>query len=195
MDSVPEFDIVTGPNTFWICDIAFRPINRPRPAPGQGCNSAGEAYPTMVVEVGVNQSHKSLYRAAAHYFSPRTTIQIYLAIKIFPRRQNGTRAMVALRFLRTNPNPTRPDIVKSFGTAPIPRQMKDYLQAKHVPDAAITGLRRPGDPACNAAGIALYQMNFPAALLFNGDPAGVPGALAAGFNLDLWIVQAAALRG
>ncbi|RUS33774.1 hypothetical protein BC938DRAFT_483985 [Jimgerdemannia flammicorona] len=168
MDSVPEFDIVTGPNTFWTCDIAFRPINRPRPAPGQGCNSAGEAYPTMVVEVDVNQSHKSLYRAAAHHFSPRTTIQIYLAIKIFPRRQNGTRTMVALRFLRTN-------------------------KARH--HAAITGLRRHGDPACDAAGIALYQMNFPAALLFNGDPAGVPGALAAGFNLDLWIVQAAALRG
>src|SRR5206468_142121 len=144
---------------------------------GKECNPEGERYPSMVVEIGVSQSLPSLCRAARQYFSQRTSIQVYLAIKIF-KMVNGTRPMVALRFLRTNQNRTRPDIVKSFGTAPLNNMTKNFLRIKKsVPAAAITGVGM-GGPACNGPGIALYQMAFPPALVFNGDPAGVPALVA-----------------
>lgn len=192
-DAMPECDIITNPNTRRVGDVAFRPCRHLCPELGQE-NTEGEAYPTMVVEVGISQPFRSLYRAAEQYFSPRTTIQIYLAIKVFPRQTDGRQPMVAMRFLRTNPVSMRPDIVKSFGTGPITRRMKDYFRDRGIPDANITGVGIPGAPACNAAGIGFYQMNFPAALLYSGNPDGAPGELAAGFNLDLWTVQDAVLR-
>ncbi|RUS20625.1 hypothetical protein BC937DRAFT_94758 [Endogone sp. FLAS-F59071] len=51
--------------------------------------------------------------------------------------------------------------------------------------ASITGVGRYGVPACDAAGIPIYQLNLPAAELFNGAPTGIPAAAVAGFNLDL----------
>ncbi|CAG8753222.1 9542_t:CDS:2, partial [Funneliformis mosseae] len=70
---------------------------------------------------------RGLPRPPSGYFSPNTTIQIYLAIKIFPTHQNSTRAMLALRYLHNNQNNTVPDIIKSFGTAPLHKITKEFL--------------------------------------------------------------------
>ena len=85
-----------GPNSYYTADLTIRPQGLPRPPPGQGSNSEGRPYPTLVVEVGNSESVPSLHDLSTGYFSPRTTIQIYLAIKMFPIRQDGTRAMLAL---------------------------------------------------------------------------------------------------
>ncbi|RUS18521.1 hypothetical protein BC937DRAFT_88666, partial [Endogone sp. FLAS-F59071] len=189
LKSIPELDMYTTANSFNVVDGSIISSRVPRPPVEQACNGGRDPYPAMVIEIGNSQSLTSLYNLAKKYFSPHIPVQIYLAIKLYPRRSDGTKSMVALRFLRTNPTPTRPDVVISFGTAPLPHGAKATLRAKRVPAGIITGLLQRGDPPCDAPGIPAYSMNFPAAHLFNRDPAGVPAGLAASFNLDLWPIQ------
>ncbi|CAG8624699.1 3885_t:CDS:2, partial [Paraglomus brasilianum] len=84
-----EEDLIVGPNSYYTADLTIRPRGLPRPPPGQGSNSEGRPYPTLVVEVGNSESVPSLHDLSTGYFSPRTTIQIYLAIKMFPIRQDA----------------------------------------------------------------------------------------------------------
>jgi hypothetical protein len=65
-------------------DVYVRPRHRPNPPQGAPvADRFGNAFPTMMVEVGFSQSLPDLHRTVARYFSPQTTIQIVLAIKIF----------------------------------------------------------------------------------------------------------------
>ncbi|CAG8556921.1 6666_t:CDS:2, partial [Racocetra persica] len=110
--------------------------------------------PRIVVEIGKTESLDSLNNLAEEYFSARTNIQIYLAIKIWPRRSDGTAAMLALLYLRNNvvPNPalnssnpllntqptitllnTVPSLAISFGTAPLHHQQLMFVQNTGVP--------------------------------------------------------------
>jgi len=146
----------------------------------------------MVVEVGFSESLVSLHELAAEYFSPRPTIRIYLAIKLFSLRQNGTMAMLALLYFRNNPIPTMPVIVRSFGTAPLHQNTITYVASIGV--AHITGVGTPGAPACNAGGIPQYVLNIPAAEIFAGSPGGIPPGAANGLNLDLWLIQSEVLN-
>ncbi|CAG8760707.1 10841_t:CDS:2, partial [Racocetra persica] len=156
---------------------------------GQEPNSESAAYPTMVVEVGNSESTPSLHNLSTGYFSPRTTIQIYLAIKLFPIRNDGTRAMLALRYLRTNSNPTVPDTVISFGTAPLNHNTIDFLlNSVGVSSASLTGVGFSTN-VCNAPGISNYQLHTPAAEIFNGVHGGIPAGTVNGFYLDLWELQ------
>lgn len=135
---------------------------------------------------------RNLCEKAAGYFSQRTSIQIYVALRIFDRRADGTRAMVALVYHRANPAPLVP-AVTSFGTA-IPAQITvTDIAAQGVAANAIAGVGFGGSP-CNVAGIPLYQLNFATVDLFNGVPAGVPPGVPAAYTLDLWVVQDAALN-
>ncbi|CAG8501786.1 20108_t:CDS:1 [Racocetra fulgida] len=167
-------DLIVGPNSCYTADLTIRPQNLPRAPAGQGSDSEGLAYPTTVVEVGNGESTHSLHNLSTGYFSPRTTIQIYLAIKLFPIRNDGTRAMLALRYLRTNPNPTVPDTVISFGTAPLSHHTIDFLlNSVNVSSANVTGVGFSTN-ACNAPGISNYQLHIPAAEIFNGVHGGIP---------------------
>jgi len=47
-------------------------------------------HPTIVLEVDNSDSIPSLHDPSTSYFYPRTSIQIYLVIKLFPIRQDGT---------------------------------------------------------------------------------------------------------
>ncbi|CAG8615029.1 7776_t:CDS:1 [Racocetra fulgida] len=182
-------DLIVGPNSYYTADFTIRPPNLPRAPTGQEPNSDASAYPTMVVEVGNSESIPSLHDLSAGYFSPRTTIQIYLAIKIFPIRNDGTRAMLALRYLRTNPNPTVPDIAISFGTAPLNHNTVEFLlNSVGVSSANLIGFGFSAT-ACNAPGISDYQLHIPAAEIFNGVLGGIPAEAVNGFNLDLWELQ------
>ncbi|KAF9172448.1 hypothetical protein BGX20_005620 [Mortierella sp. AD010] len=57
----------------------------------------------------------------------------------------------------------------------------------------VTGVGFGGVPRSEAA-IPVYRTMLPAALVYNGDPQGVPEANALGFGLDLWNIQAAGQR-
>jgi len=46
----------------------------------------------LVVQVGVSESVASLHSHAAHLFATNTAVQVYLYIKIWPKRRNLTRA-------------------------------------------------------------------------------------------------------
>jgi hypothetical protein len=186
-----EADTIVGPNSIFKADGKVTPGQRPQPPAGQGCDSTGAPYPTMVVEVGYSESLKSLHELAVHYFSARTTIRLYLAIKIFGRRQNGTKALLALLYTRPNPLPTS---VISFGTAPLANVTLGYLRRQGIPNNTITGFGRFGAPACNAPGIATYQISLPAAELFNGVPGGVPNGVPANIVIDLHEIQFFALK-
>ena len=88
LDIHTEFDLTIDENEY-CADIAVIPA-------GDGLN------PTMIVEVGVSESLQSLHDLAKSYFSEQTDIKVYLALKFWPLRQDGTAAMIALLYLREN---------------------------------------------------------------------------------------------
>jgi len=194
LDGASGEDLTVDQNSYYTADLTIRPPGLRRAPAGREPNPKGTAYPTMVVEVGVSETISSLHDLARNYFSPRTTIQIYLAIKLFPTRTNGTRAMLALRYLRTNQNNTVPDVILSFGTAPLHYSTIDFLtNIVGVPLANITGVGFSAI-ACNAPGIPDYQVHIPVAELFNGSSGGIPAGSINGFYLDLWKLQNVVLR-
>nr|CAG8532134.1 3829_t:CDS:2 [Entrophospora candida] len=134
-------------------------------------NSSRKPYPTLVVEIASTESLRSLHELTT-YFSQQTTIQIYLAIKLFPPCQYGFVALLELLYLRNNPNPTIPVIAKSFRTASLHHYSQTYLlNTVHV--TGITGVGFGGVP-CDDANLQEYQMAIPTTLLFNNVPGGVP---------------------
>ncbi|CAG8473053.1 3687_t:CDS:1 [Diversispora eburnea] len=186
-----ETDIIVNANSVYRPDICVRPVNRRRPSRAQAINSTGLPYPTMVVEIGSTESLNHMHDKVANYFSVRTTIQIYLAIKLYLRLQNNTFALLALLYLRNNQNPTIPVIAKSFGIASLSNISRAYLlNTIRVPVNMITGVDDEfGGIPCNGANIPGYQIDIPAELLFNDVPDGVPGDAPVNFNIDLWKLQ------
>jgi len=198
----PEMTMKVGPASQVEPDMMARPVRRPFPPAGQGANALGAPYPTMIIEVGFTQTFPDLHRKVAVFFSAQTTIQIVLAIKIFELRANNTFAMIAALYLRTSPTPLVPVQVISFGTAEPIQQIVEYLEnTVGVSPNIFTGVGRIDIttgidyPLCNAPGIQIYQMNIPAAELFNGDPLGIPAAAVGGCDLDLWQLQLKVRRG
>ncbi|CAG8641235.1 2046_t:CDS:1 [Ambispora gerdemannii] len=187
-----EMDIIVGTRSVYRPDICVRPLNRHQPQSLRAVNSSGNPYPTLVVEIGNTESLNSLHELAEKYFSQRTTIQIYLAIKLYPPRRNNTFALLAVLYLRNNQNPTTPVVVKSFGTAPLSNHSRIYLQSI-VRDEFITGVGFGGAP-CAGADIGKYQLAIPTNLLFNDVPGGVPGDVPNNFIVNLWSLQDAILN-
>ena len=194
-----ELDIAVGNNSEYCADIAAEPIQIPPPAPGY------EAQPTIIMEVARSETLSSLNDLTADYFSAFTSTQVYLAIKIFSRRQDSTAAMLAILYLRNNqvPNPppnipppmitianTIPNIAISFGTAPLNYQRAAFIKNTGIPNDRLTGLVQSNDIACTRAGMPNYEITIPANLIFPGGvPVGVPNNLV----IDLWEVQQRAL--
>ncbi|CAG8486422.1 4948_t:CDS:2, partial [Acaulospora morrowiae] len=177
---------IVSPNSYFTADVSIRPLDLPPSPAGLKLNSDGGAYPTIVVEVGKSEFLSSLHSLSTYYFSPRTNIQICLTIKLFPICQDGTMAMPALRYLRTNQNQTVPDVVISFGTAPLNRSAINFLlNNMGVPSVDITGIGFAAT-ICNAPSIPNYQLHIPAVELFNGSPSGVP---AKAINSSIWIYR------
>ncbi|GBB89479.1 hypothetical protein RclHR1_16180005 [Rhizophagus clarus] len=185
-------------------DVYVRPKHRPRPQQGApAADRFGNAFPTMMIEVGFSQSLPDLHRTAIRYLNQQTTIQIVLAIKIFGIRTNAltntsTIALIAALYLRTSPTPLVPTRVISFGTAnPDTNTVNHIIQQMNVPPGSFVGVGRPDPnnnnnnfPPCNAANIPTYTMNIPGTELFDGVPANhLPAGFAAGFNLDLYELQ------
>ncbi|CAG8538767.1 9643_t:CDS:1 [Paraglomus brasilianum] len=183
-----ELDVIVDAESVYRPDICVRPKNRHQPPSTLAVNSSGNPYPTLVVEVGDTESLNSLHNLAEKYFSQQTTIQIYLAVKLYPRRQDNTFALLAMLYLRNNQNPTTPVVVKSFGTAPLSRSSQIYLQ-NIIQAEAISGVGFGGVP-CDGTNIAEYQIAIPSELIFN-DVDGVDGVdgvqgVPNNFTIDLW---------
>lgn len=192
--------MIIGGNVSYEPDGWVRPKRLPRQAAGQGMNSRDSSYPTMVIEVGYSQSLDEIHAKVAGYLSPRTSIRIVLAIKLFRARVDNTFSMIAMQYLRSSPTPLIPVDVRSFGTANPDPQTITFLQVNaQVSANSIIGVGRTDANGaryspCNMAGLATYQMNINAADLFHGDPLGIPAAAVGGFNLDLWEVQQVVLE-
>jgi hypothetical protein len=176
---------------YYTADVAVIPL-------GNGLN------PTMVVEIGVFEL-QSLNDLAKSYLSEQTNIQVYLAFKFWPLRQDGTAAMLALLYLRENRTQVRPghfrwlensnadpNMVISFGNAPINNIPMNFLTGR-VPDDRYFGYFNDGDTVCNGAGIPTYQIHIPSSPLFTGHHGGVPPQTPNNFSLDLWTIQVNAL--
>ncbi|CAG8629851.1 15003_t:CDS:2, partial [Acaulospora morrowiae] len=133
-----ETDIIVNTRDVYRSDACVKPRKRRHP---QRQAVSARANPTMVIEIGSTESLNSLHELATEYFSPRINIQMYLAIKLFPRRQDRTFALLALFYRRDKPNPTVPCIAKSFGTANLHISATRFL------------LNIPNFPANNLTGI------------------------------------------
>ncbi|CAG8618883.1 1490_t:CDS:2 [Ambispora gerdemannii] len=153
-------------------DICVRPLNRHQPQSLRAVNSSGNPYPTLVVEIGNTET-----------------------IKLYPTRQDGTFALLALLYLRNNQNPTILVIAKSFGTAPLSDISRTYLlNTIRVPANMITGVDDDfGGIRCDHANMPEYQIYIPTILLFNDVPGCVPGDVPNNFIIDLWRLQDAIL--
>lgn len=202
-----RLDLTVGNNSEFTADIAVEPRHAPRPGTGY------VPRPRMIIEVGKTETLKSLNEMAGEYFSASvqsSLIQVYLSIKMFPRRVNGTAAMVAMLYLRNNQIPnlalnaanpppnapatetvqnTTPNLVISFGTVPLHQDSVAIINSTGIRNDRIIGFLQPNDPACTAVGMPNYQINIPSNLLFNGFPGGVPQGTPNNFNIDLYEVQ------
>jgi len=150
-------------------------------------NANNDPYPTLVCEVGLTESVGSLHDRAPEYFSVRTTIRAYFALKIWEARPNGTFASLALLYLRSNVPNTTPVQAISFGTAPIHGNAENSMPAIILP--LISGNHGLAPQACNVRGVPAFQINIPVAELFHGVPGGVPAGLPANLQIDLFDVQ------
>jgi hypothetical protein len=160
-------------------------------------------------------SLESLNDLTVDYFSANAQTnltQVYLAIKIFSRRQDSTVAMLAILYLHNNqvpnpaqnvPNPppntppvitianTTPNLAISFGTAPLNHQQIAFINNTGIPNGRLTGFLQCTDISCTAAGMRNYSITIPANLLFM--PGAVPAGVQNNFTIDLWEIQQEAL--
>src|ERR1043165_7976821 len=84
-------DMTVSYNTEYISDVVVEPVHPQPLKPGS------VSQPRMIIEVGRHESIGSLHSLAREYFSASTQtnfMQVYLSIKIYPRRSNGTATMV-----------------------------------------------------------------------------------------------------
>jgi hypothetical protein len=70
----------------------------------------------LIVQVGFSESLRSLHGHAANFLSPNTGIQVYLYVKIWKKRADGTRAIVAVVYYR---NQAHTITFLSCGDAPL----------------------------------------------------------------------------
>ncbi|PKY57762.1 hypothetical protein RhiirA4_510727 [Rhizophagus irregularis] len=213
LDVGGELDMTVSHDTEYISDIVIEPIQPLQPGQQQlGPAPPGSVpMPRMIIEVGRYESIGSLHSLAKEYFSNSTQtnlIQVYLSIKIFPRQSAGTAAMVAMIYLRDNQIPgqnrpnasmitvqnTQPNLVISFGTAPLHQESIDIINSTGIRNYRFIGFLQPEDIACTNAGMPNYQIDIPSNLLFNGFPGGVPQGTPNNLNIDLWEVQQRILR-
>jgi hypothetical protein len=150
--------------------------------PGAAVDLNSTAWPAVVLEVGLSETVTDLHNDAQLWLGAATSVQAVIIIKVW----KNINAMLAMLFTRAAlPNPTH---VISFGTAAIhPQSMASVNAASGA--TPLIGVGTAGAVACNAAGLAAYQLPIPAALLFTGDPNGVPMGVPANINIDLFRVQ------
>ncbi|CAG8701998.1 5319_t:CDS:2 [Cetraspora pellucida] len=114
-----------------------------------------------------------------------TTIQIYLAIKLYSSYQNNTFALLAVLYLYSNQNSTTHIVVKSFKTAPFSNHSQIYLQ-NIIQNEVITSVRFEKAP-CDGANIGKYQLAISTNLLFNS--IARIKSVSDNFTIDLWRLQ------
>ncbi|CAB5365987.1 unnamed protein product [Rhizophagus irregularis] len=174
LDVGGELDMTISHDTEYISDIVIEPIQPLQP----GQQQLGPAPPGSVP-------------------MPRMIIE-----------SAGTAAMVAMIYLRDNQIPgqnrpnasmitvqnTQPNLVISFGTAPLHQESIDIINSTGIQNYRFIGFLQPEDIACTNAGMPNYQIDIPSNLLFNGFPGGVPQGTPNNLNIDLWEVQQRILR-
>jgi len=186
----PEDIIIDAVNKCREPDLTMVPNNRPRPHRKFG-NRNGDPYPTLVVEVAFSVSLKDLDDLALDYFDSRTRIRLYLALKFWDRRNDGTAAMVAMLYNRGSPHKHSPTIV-SFGTGNLRPATHNVINNVILP-TALTGVGE-GGPPCSAPALPHYLLQIPTVDLYDRVPGGVPVGYPPHIDIDLYLVQQSVLR-
>jgi len=170
-------------------DAAMEPHGLPRRPVGQGMTAHDDSYPTFVVEAAAAETVSSLHNLAPTFFNARTTIQVYLAVKVWEQRDDGTFAALALLYLRSSRTPISPVQAISFGTGPIhANALSSMPQA--IMSTPISGVIDGfGGQLCNQANLEAFQISIPVADLYHGVPGGVPVGLPSNLLIDLYKVQ------
>jgi len=171
--------LTLGPNTVLEPDIDLRPVGLT--VPPALADATGLTFPDVVWEVAWSQAYRQLHNFAPIYLGPNTSIQLYGALKIYPRRINQTFALLVVLYSRANVPLTTPVHAISFGTAPVSR---GHLPAVIRP--LLTGVGF-GGPACNQVGLPAYQLPLPVASIYHG--VAMPAGLPVNFNIDLYQIQ------
>jgi len=177
-------------------DEAILPWTRPIPVMG-AANPKGIAFPTVVVEVGISERLSDLDNLAAHWFSARTDIQVYLCVRIWARRQDNTFQAVVMKYQRGAVNPLIPDTIISFGTGRLSTPTANWCN-NQINFPAITGYLQANNinslPALGAANSPGYIIQIPAASIYHAVPTGVPIGVPVNVPLCLYQLQQAISR-
>jgi len=182
LKSTGSMTLITGVNSARDPDTSISPLGRPL-HPSGAADRSHHPYPTVVIEVGWSESIRSLHSLAADYFSPRTDIRVYLALKFWPKDvTTNTCAMVALLYRRSNNNPTIPVKIISFGNRNLHHTSRTSIQNNIGP---ISGVGM-GGPPCDQAGLNPYRIRIRKAEIFHN--VAVPPEIHS-LYLDLFQVQ------
>lgn len=168
-----------GANNVLEPDIDVRP--RGLSVPPALADPTGKVYSNLIIEIGWSETLRSLHSLAPVYLGANTSVQLYMALKIYRRKPNQTFALLALLYSRANAPLTTPLLAISCGTAPV---LRGRLPLAIRPILTGVGF---GGPACNQVGLPAYQLPLPVAAIYQGValPAGLPLHL----HIDLFQVQ------
>jgi len=133
--------------------------------PAANRDAKGDVFPNVVVEVGVSESISDLHADAVRWLGPATEVQMVILIKLW----KNDKGMLLMIFVRGNVNPIN---VISFGTKNLHYTANAPLNAARG-TTPVTGVI-PGGVACNALGLAAFQLSLPIAHFYHRDPNGVP---------------------
>ncbi|GBC42299.2 hypothetical protein GLOIN_2v1715383 [Rhizophagus irregularis DAOM 181602=DAOM 197198] len=99
-------------------------------------------------------------------------ISLHLEL-IYPVRTHypGRKPMVAMLYQRSGQTPNIPTRMISFGNAPLDNRVVNYFLGIGV---NVTGVGILGAPPCNTPNIPTYQLQIPAAEIFNRTPFILP---------------------
>jgi hypothetical protein len=102
----------------------------------------------LTVQVGFTESVGSLHGHAVNFFAPNSAVQVYVLMKIYSRRANQTRAMVAVVYYW---NQAHPVSFLSCGDAPLHPSFLQFYTAQY-PSVALPVIQQNGVPPTPANG-------------------------------------------
>ncbi len=169
-------------------DGAWRPHGRRSENPETALDANGNAYPTVVLEVGDSESYQQL-REDAHHWLSNSTVQIVIIVKITDRKKSLP--------------PRQPRFPLPNGSA-----LDLLLEVYHREDLDDEELGDPrasvyfgnygtfqqrGPPGCTQAGLPGFLVTLPGRLIYHGDPIlnqePPPAPVANGLTIDLYSLQ------
>ena len=149
-----------------------------------------EKSPTVVIEVIQHNRDRSIATMVHEFFTPPCQVRILIIVRVFEPSGTDDSKTPLMCWVYRRAAAVPPELANltqeiSFGTAPLHHAAAATYPNRTGVDAAL------GAVACNAAGIAAFQIHLPAAEVYHGSVASPPGGVAVhpGFIIDLYDLQ------